>query len=136
MATDTELETAMRSLAADLGRIAAAMPELTGLSLAYDRGNVDSSEWESAQADAARLSAEESGVGARIEELRARAPEEMIRHVASFAARLSEVAPRLGPGEQAVVPDLIASLTAWAAQQPSRYPMTWAWRVAYQLAAR
>ncbi len=139
-------ERRLRAIAARLDEISTQAPELTGLELAYERGNVSQEEWHAANVEAKAAGVLAEAELAKIDDLRARLPTEVDAHVdtllAQLAEQLSDATARLAgvaaPAvesalrfKQALLPDLVATLAAWRARTPSRYAYEWAWRIVY-----
>ena len=140
-------ETQLREIAARLDEIAAQTPEMSGMDLAYDRGNVSREDWEAAAAAAQASVERQQAEVARIDELRTRHPAELDAYLELLLTRLAQqledagrrLADSSDPAshrelrfKHAVLPDLLACLTAWRGRAPSRHSFAWAWRIVFR----
>lgn len=142
-----EIERQLRAIAVRLEDLAATTPEMSGLDLAYDRGNVSRDEWEAAEAAVQASVQGQQAELARIEELRAGYPALVDGHVTALLARLVQqledtsrrltVGPELASHrelrwKQTLLPDLIAGLMAWSTRSSSSFAPAWVWRLVYR----
>ena len=141
------IETQLREIAARLDEIAAQTPEMSGMDLAYDRGNVSREDWEAAAAAAQAIVVRQEAEVARIDELRARYPAELDAYLdallAQLAQQLEDAGRRIASSsdaashselrfKHALLPDVLTCLTAWRDGSPSRHSFAWAWRVVFR----
>jgi hypothetical protein len=141
-----EIEAQLREIARRLDELAAQTPEMSGMDLAYDRGNVSREDWEAADAAAKASVESQQAEVAKIDELRSHHPAEVDAYLDMLCARLAQqledVGGRLDGNsdpesdsklrfKHALLPDLIACLTAWRARSPSPHSFVWAWRIVF-----
>lgn len=147
--TLAELDTDLRAIAGQLHAINEQMPEMTGMDLAYDRGNVSREEWEAAN-EASKLGMEkQDALVAGIDRLRETHAEVMAAYVAQLLARLAELQRALDaklagvPENQqdfnlkfsrSLLPSIVRAFTDWRDRTPSTTSMPWAWRVVFRVA--
>ena len=143
--TLAELDTQLHVIAGELRVINDQTPEMTGIDLAFERGNITHEEWQAASnAATASVKRAEEQVQ-RIDLLRQEQPELMAEYMTQLLdrlaslrvdaeARLAEVQERTLRFNAALLPDLIACLTAWRDRTPNKSWPPWAWRIVFRIA--